>query len=77
MPGDEQQKKSKTMHAWYMVGRYRHYRTDVSHELRRGGIDKIPKCFSCPGDCKELSKKTKRGTYRKSGNFRVKKMFMR
>ena len=21
------------------------------------------KCFSCPGDCKELSKKTKRSTY--------------
>ena len=25
--------------------------------------NKIPKCFSCPGDCKELSKKTKRSTY--------------
>ena len=35
--------------------------TTVSHELQ--GINKIPKCFSCPGDCKELSKKTKRSTY--------------
>ena len=23
----------------------------------------MAKCFSCPGDCKELSKKTKRSTY--------------
>ena len=23
----------------------------------------IPKCFSCPGDCKELSKKTRRSTH--------------
>ena len=29
----------------------------------RRGINKIPKCFSCPGDSKELSKKTKRSTY--------------
>ena len=26
-------------------------------------INKILKCFSCPGDCKELSKKTKRSIY--------------
>ena len=26
-------------------------------------VNKIPKCFSCPGDCKELPKKTKRSTY--------------
>ena len=32
-------------------------KTTVSHELRHG--EEIPKCFSCPGDCKELSKKTK------------------
>ena len=25
--------------------------------------NKMAKCFSCPGDCKELSKKTKRSTY--------------
>ena len=30
--------------------------------LTQRGINKIPKCFSSPGDCKELSKKTKRST---------------
>ena len=34
-----------------------------SRTTTRRGINKIPKCFSCPGDCKELSKKTKRSTY--------------
>ena len=29
----------------------------------RRGTNKIPRYFSCPGDCKELSKKTKRSTY--------------
>ena len=63
MPGDEQKKKSKTMHA--LVGHYRHYRIYrcISRTTTRRGIHKIPKCFSCPGDCKELSKKTKRSTY--------------
>ena len=28
------------------------------------GKYKIPKCFSCPGDCKELSKKTRRSTHK-------------
>ena len=39
--------------------------TTVSHELRRGeGLkEKIPKCFSSPGDCKELFEETKRSTY--------------
>ena len=27
------------------------------------GINKISKCFSCPGDCKQLSKQTKGSTY--------------
>ena len=31
--------------------------------LTNNGINKIPKCFSCPDDSKELSKKTKRSTY--------------
>ena len=31
--------------------------------MTRRGINKIPKSFSCPGDCKELSKKTKRSIY--------------
>ena len=34
-----------------------------SRTTTRRGINKIPKCFSCPGDCKEPSKKTKRSTY--------------
>ena len=53
-------KKSKTL-----VGHYRHYRLYrcISRTTTRRGINKIPKCFSCPGDCKELSKKTKRSTY--------------
>ena len=56
-------KKSKTMHAW--LATYRHYRLYrcISRTTTRRGINKIPKCFSCPGDCKELSKKTKRSTY--------------
>ena len=48
-----------------LVGHYRHYRLYrcISRTTTRRGINKIPKCFSCPGDCKELSKKTKRSTY--------------
>ena len=34
-----------------------------SRTTTRRGINKVPNCFSCPGDCKELSKKTKRSTY--------------
>ena len=39
------------------------YRQCISRTTTRRGTNKIPKCFSCPGDCKELSKKTKRSTY--------------
>ena len=35
MPGDEQKKKSKTMHAWLAITAII-VSTDVSHELRRG-----------------------------------------
>ena len=35
----------------------------ISRTTTQRGINKIPKCFSCPGDSKELSKKTKRSTY--------------
>ena len=38
------------------------YRQCISRTTTRRGTNKIPKCFSCPGDCKELSKKTKRST---------------
>ena len=63
MPGDEQKKKSKTMLAW--LASYRHYRLyrRVSQTTTRRRINKIPKCFSCPGDCKELYRNTKRSTY--------------
>ena len=41
------------------------YSTDncISGTMTQRGINKITKSFSCPGDCKELSKKTKRSTY--------------
>ena len=39
------------------------YRQLTRTTTTRREINKIPKCFSCPGDCKELSKKTKRSTY--------------
>ena len=57
-------KKKVENHAC-LVGHYRHYRLYrcISRTTTRRGINKIPKCFSCPGDCKELSKKTKRSTY--------------
>ena len=63
MPGDEQKKKVEN-HAC-LVGHYCHYRLYrcISRTTTQRGINKIPKCFSCPGDCKELSKKTKRSTY--------------
>ena len=57
-------KKKVENHAC-LVGHYRHYRLYrcISRTTTWRGINKIPKCFSCPGDCKELSKKTKRSTY--------------
>ena len=39
------------------------YRQPYLRTTMRRGINKILKCFSCPGDSKELSKKTKRSTY--------------
>ena len=38
------------------------YRQCISQTTTRRGTNKIPKCFSCPSDCKELYKKTKRST---------------
>ena len=57
-------KKSRKlcMLGWPLPRHYRLYRC-ISRTTTRRGINKIPKCFSCPGDCKELSKKTKRSTY--------------
>ena len=44
---------------------FNHVSTDncISRTTTRRGVNKIPKCFFCPGDCKELSKKIKRSTY--------------
>ena len=58
-------KKSRKPCMLGLVGHYRHYRLYrcISRTTTRRGINKIPKRFSCPGDCKELSKKTKRSTY--------------
>ena len=63
MPGNEPKKKVEN-HAC-LFGHYRHYRLYrcISRTTTQRGINKIPKCFSCPGDCKELSKKTERSTY--------------
>ena len=52
MPGDEQTKKVEN-HAC-LVGHYRNYRR-ISRTTTQRGINKMPKCLSCPGDCKELS----------------------
>ena len=35
----------------------------ISRTASRKEVNKMAKCFSCPGDCKELSKKAKRSTY--------------
>ena len=65
MPGDEQKKEVEN-HAC-LVGHYifNHVGTDncISRTTTRRVINKIPKCFSSPGDCKELSKKTRRSTH--------------
>ena len=48
-----------------MLGRPLSLRLCLYRQLYLTNYDaeKIPKCFSCPGDCNELSKKTKRSTY--------------
>ena len=35
----------------------------ISRTMTQREINKMPMCFSCPGDCKELSKKTRRSTH--------------
>ena len=63
MPGDEQKNMNRAEnHARSAIISFgMSVQTTVSHELRH--VNKIPKCFSCPGDCKELSKKTRRSTH--------------
>ena len=58
MPGDEQKSiNTAENHAWSaIISSTMSLQTTVSHELRCG--EEILKCISCPGNCKELSKKT-------------------
>ena len=67
MPGDEQKSTNRTENharsARHSLFDYVSTDNCISGTMTRRGINKIPKPFSCPGDCKELSKKTKRSTY--------------
>ena len=59
MPGDEQKSINRAEdHARSAIISS----TMSLQTTTRRGINKILKCFSCPGDCKELSKETKRST---------------
>ena len=61
MPSDEQKCRNRPEnHARSAIAS-----TDncISQTTTQRGINKIPKCFSCPSNSKELSKKTKRSTY--------------
>ena len=58
--GDEQNRPEN--HGHYLFD-YVSTGNCISRTTMWRGINKIPKCFSCPGDSKELSKKTNRSTY--------------
>ena len=62
MPGDEQKSTNRTEnHARSaIISNYVSTDNCISRTMTRRGINKILKCFSCPGDCKE---ETKRSTY--------------
>ena len=53
-------KKSRKPCMLSLVGHYRHYRLYrcISRTTSRKEVNKMAKCFSCPGDCKELSKRS-------------------
>ena len=53
----------KTMLGWPLYLRLCFYIQLYLTNYDAERINKIPKCFSCPGDCKELSKKTRRSTH--------------
>ena len=64
MPGDEQKSRNRPEnHAWSALFDYVSTDNCIPRTTTRRGIYKIPTCFSCPGDSKELSKRTKRSTY--------------
>ena len=58
MPGDEEKSinRAETMLGRPLSLRICLYRQCISQTTTRRGTNKIPKCFSFPGDCKELSK---------------------
>ena len=59
MSGDEQKTMNKAEnHARSaIIPSSMFAQTIVTHKHKR--INKIPNCFSCPGDCIEVSKKTR------------------
>ena len=59
MLGDEQ----KSMHGAENLFNYVSTDNCISRTTTWRGINKMPKCFSFTGDCKELSSKTKQSTY--------------
>ena len=62
MPGDEHQTMNRTKnHARLAI--ISSTMSVQSRTMTRRWINKIPKCFSSPGDCKELSNKTRRSTH--------------
>ena len=67
MPGDEHKIMNRAENRARSARHYLFHQvyTDncISRTTSRKEVNKIAKCFSCPGDCKELSKKTKRSTY--------------
>ena len=64
MPGDEQKSQNRPEnHARLaIISLTLSLQTTILRTTTRRGINRIPKCFSCPGDSKELSKNTKQST---------------
>ena len=61
MPGDEQKNMNRADNHEgqpLSLGLCLYRKLTLTTTPRRE-INKIPECFSCPGDCKELSKKSK------------------
>ena len=56
MPGDEQKSRNRPEnHARSaIISSTMSLQTTISRTVMRKGINNIPKCFSCPGDSKEL-----------------------
>ena len=65
MPGDEHKTINRSKNHARSAIIFHHVCTDncISRTTSQKGVNKMPKCFSCPGDCKELSKKTRRSTH--------------